>query len=83
MSLRDFLVRNEHVLPTVLMPRAILDLGTIGVEYCYSNTEVSLVLENINIFWSSFSGLNARITSVIICFYSPRESRVAAIRTTR
>ena len=51
MSVRDFLVRIEHVLPTVLMPRATLDLGTFGVEYCCSNTDVSLLLENINIFF--------------------------------
>jgi len=53
MGLRNFLVRIERGLPTVLMPRAILDLGTIGVEYCCSNTEVSLVLDNKNIFLSS------------------------------
>jgi len=83
MSLRDFLVRIEHVLPTVLMPRATVDLGTVGVEYCCSNTDVSLLLENINIFLSSFSGLNPGISSVIITFYSPSKSREAAIKTTR
>ena len=45
------------------------DLGTVGVQYCCSKTEVRLVLENI--------------TSVIICCYSPSKSIVAAIRTTR
>jgi hypothetical protein len=59
------------------------DLGTIGVEYCCSNTEVSLFLENINKFLSSFNGPNPRIISVIVCFYSLSKSRMAAIRTLR
>jgi hypothetical protein len=81
--LETFLWELKLDVSTVWLPWAVGDLGAIGVEYCCSNTEVSLVLENINNFLSSVSGPNPRIISVIIFGYSPIKNRVAAIRTTR
>jgi len=37
MDLRDFLVRIERGLRTVLMPRAMADFGTISVEMAFSH----------------------------------------------
>jgi len=66
---------------TVLLPCVVADLGTVGEKYCCSNTEVSLIVEKMNIL-SSLREVNARRASVIICSYSPSKRRVAAIRTT-
>jgi hypothetical protein len=80
--LETFLSGLDVDVTTVWLLWAVGDWGTIGVEYCCSNTEVNLVLEKMNIL-SSFNGPNPRIIGVIIFGNSLSKSRVAAIRTTR
>jgi hypothetical protein len=48
--LESFLWELNVDVSTVWLPWAMGDLTAIGVEYYCSNTEVSLVLENINNF---------------------------------